>query len=50
MADVIVAIVLLAIVALAVRYIVRAKKRGEGCIGCPNASGCGGHCSGRKEP
>ena len=27
-------------------YIVRAKKRGEKCVGCPYAKQCGGKCVG----
>ena len=27
-------------------YIVRAKKRGEKCVGCPYAKQCGGNCNG----
>ena len=27
-------------------YIVRAKKRGEKCVGCPYARECGGNCNG----
>ena len=27
-------------------YIVRAKKRGEKCVGCPYARECGGKCGG----
>jgi len=27
-------------------YIVRAKKRGEKCVGCPYAKRCGGNCNG----
>ena len=34
------------IVGAAVLYIVRAKKRGEKCVGCPYAKQCGGHCGG----
>ena len=30
----------------AVFYIVRAKKRGEKCVGCPYAKQCGGKCNG----
>ena len=43
---------ILAIVAIAlivggaVFYIVRAKARGEKCVGCPYAKQCGGNCSG----
>lgn len=33
-------IVLVAIVSLAVMYIVREKKRGVKCIGCPYADSC----------
>ena len=40
----------IAVVALtlsaAVFYIVRAKKRGEKCVGCPYARECGGNCNG----
>ena len=32
------------IVGAAVFYIVRAKKRGDKCVGCPYAKQCGGHC------
>lgn len=38
MENIILIAVLLAIVAAAVGYIVRAKKRGQKCIGCPD--GC----------
>ncbi|MBQ2988659.1 MAG: FeoB-associated Cys-rich membrane protein [Clostridia bacterium] len=34
------------IVGLAVFYIVRAKMRGEKCVGCPYAKQCGGGCNG----
>ena len=30
----------------AVFYIVRAKRRGEKCVGCPYARECGGKCDG----
>ena len=32
------------IVGAAVFYIVRAKRRGEKCVGCPYAKQCGGNC------
>ena len=44
MADIIVAIILIVVVSLALGYIIKAKKKGQGCIGCPNASKCGGNC------
>ena len=41
------------IVGAAVFYIVRAKKRGEKCVGCPYAKQCGskrdGGCSGKSD-
>ena len=45
MTDAIVILILLGIVAAIVAYIVRAKKRGEKCIGCPHCQQCGGNCS-----
>lgn len=44
MKDIIVAIIILAIAAAIIVYIVRAKKRGEKCIGCPYAKQCGSKC------
>ena len=34
------------IVGAAIFYIVRAKRRGEKCVGCPYAKQCGGNCNG----
>jgi len=34
------------IVGAAAFYIIRAKRRGEKCVGCPYAKQCGGKCSG----
>ena len=34
------------IVGAAAFYLIRAKKRGEKCIGCPYAKQCGGKCDG----
>ena len=44
MENVILIVILLAIVGLAAGYVIRAKKRGQKCIGCPD-SGC--KCSGK---
>lgn len=44
MADLIVIGILLIIIGAAVVYIIRAKKSGAKCIGCP----AGGNCSSRK--
>lgn len=52
MIDLIIGIVVVAILALAIGYIVRAKRRGVQCIGCScggsttTPSGCSGGCSG----
>ena len=46
MENVIVILILLAIVAGIICYLVRAKKRGETCNGCPYAKQCGGKCNG----
>jgi len=36
--------VILLIVGAAAFYIIRAKARGEKCVGCPYAKECGGKC------
>lgn len=51
METLITAVVLLAIVGLATWYVIRARKRGVKCIGCPDGAKCGsgggcGSCSG----
>ncbi|MCQ2501117.1 MAG: FeoB-associated Cys-rich membrane protein [Lachnospiraceae bacterium] len=40
MADLIVAVILILIVGAAVRYIVKQKKSGAHCIGCPSGGNC----------
>jgi radical SAM protein with 4Fe4S-binding SPASM domain len=44
MENAIVIVILAAIVAAIVLYLVKAKKRGEKCIGCPYAKQCSGKC------
>lgn len=46
MTDIILAVVLLIIVGAAVCYIVREKKKGVKCIGCPLAGKCSGSNAG----
>ena len=50
MANVIIALIILLIVGVAVVYIVKEKKKGVQCIGCPAAATClsakAGMCSG----
>lgn len=48
MADAIVVIIILVAFSQAIRYIIKEKRRGNGCIGCPNASKCGGGCQCEK--
>lgn len=48
MTDIIVAAVIVLIIGGAVAYIVKAKKSGKKCIGCPDCCSCNtknGHCS-----
>ena len=46
MADFIIVVVVLAIVGAAVSYIVKQKRRGVRCVGCPDGGTCGGSCGG----
>ncbi|MBQ8684187.1 MAG: FeoB-associated Cys-rich membrane protein [Clostridia bacterium] len=46
MDDLIIIGVLLLLVGLAVWYIVKAKRSGKKCIGCPDSDRCNGHCTG----
>ncbi len=48
MGNVILIAVILVAVGGAVRYIYKAKKSGQACIGCPNSKQCGGNCSKEK--
>lgn len=45
MKDIVIVLVLIAVLALSIRYIVKAKKNGAGCIGCPSSGECGGNFS-----
>ncbi len=45
--DYIAIAVIFLIVGASVFYIIRAKRRGEKCVGCPYAKQCGGKCNGR---
>ena len=46
MENVIVVLILVAVTAGIIWYLVRAKKRGEKCVGCPYAKQCGSKCNG----
>lgn len=45
MENYIVIAIVLVIVAAALIYVIRAKKKGVKCIGCADAKGCNGKCS-----
>ncbi|MBR3788859.1 MAG: FeoB-associated Cys-rich membrane protein [Clostridia bacterium] len=40
MENIVIIALLVVILGFAIRYIVKAKKNGEKCIGCPNAKTC----------
>ena len=44
--DIIIIAVVAAILGFAVFYIVKAKKSGKKCIGCPDSGSCSGGCGG----
>lgn len=46
--NIVIVVILAAIVGGIVWYLIRAKKRGEGCIGCPYAKQCTGKCENSK--
>lgn len=46
MADILVILIILAIVGGAIAYIVKHKKKGVNCIGCPNGANCSHSCDG----
>lgn len=44
MIDLIVALIIAGILAMAGWYIWRSKKNGQKCIGCPDSKNCSGNC------
>ena len=47
MINFILGLILLVVLVPVIRYLVKEKKKGNTCIGCPNASKCGKHnCQG----
>lgn len=45
MENFIIIAVLVLIIGLALAYVIKAKKSGAKCIGCPDAKKCSGNCS-----
>ena len=48
-AEIIALVVIALLVGGAVAYIIRAKKRGQKCVGCPYSKECGSKCNCNKE-
>ena len=44
-ADIIAIAVILLVIGAATFYIIKSKKSGKKCIGCPDSSSCSGSCS-----
>lgn len=49
MADLIIVVVLLVSIGAAVAYIIKAKRNGAKCIGCPACGNCPGRHRGHKK-
>lgn len=49
MKDIIIIIAIAIVVGCALFYIIRAKRRGEKCIGCPHSKACSGKCACAKQ-
>lgn len=49
MENIIIIVILLAIVTGSIWYLLRAKKRGQKCVGCPYSTACNG-CDKQKQP
>ena len=45
MENIIIVAVLVIILGLALGYVIKAKKSGKKCIGCPSGGNCSGNCS-----
>ena len=50
MENVLIILLVAAIIGGIVVYLIRARKRGEKCIGCPYAKQCGGKCQEHTHP
>ena len=44
--NIVIVVILIAITSAIVFYLIKAKRRGDKCIGCPYAKQCGGNCGG----
>lgn len=48
MANVIIVFIVVLILGASIKYIVKAKKAGVKCIGCPAGGTCSGNCKAKK--
>lgn len=48
MEDIIIITILVVVVGLAAWYVIRAKKQGKKCIGCPDGGSCNCGCGGKS--
>ena len=46
MKDILILLAILVILGLAAWYVIRSKKKGKKCIGCPDSDSCSGNCPG----
>lgn len=49
MENIIICVILLIIATSIIWYLIRVKKRGQKCIGCPYAKQCGGGCNSKYQ-
>lgn len=49
MKDIIIIIAIAIVIGAALFYIIRAKRRGEKCVGCPHSKVCSGKCASAKQ-
>ena len=49
MENIVIVAIILIILTVAIAYIIKEKKKGTACIGCPNAGTCGNKTSSKSE-
>lgn len=48
MENIVIILILALVIAGIVFYLIRGKRKGEKCVGCPYAKQCGGKCGGHS--
>ena len=46
--DILILLVIAAIAGIAIRYVIKSKKSGKKCVGCPHAQECAKGCTCKK--